>query len=125
MTEGTAEFFEQLAAQGPNPLLEKARGTVRLEIVEGKRVDPVLLRIDRGEIDVSSGGGPADLTLRADRPTFDGIARGTTNPVTAIMRGAMTIDGDWGLAVLLQRVFPSPPRRGRRSNRKTDRGRKT
>jgi putative sterol carrier protein len=124
MTGATAEFFEQLAERGPDPLLEKARGTVRLEIVEGKRVDPVLLRIDRGEIDVSPGGGPADLTLRADRQTFEGIARGTTNPVTAIMRGAMTIDGDWGLAVLLQRVFPSPPRRGRRSNGKTDRGRK-
>ena len=125
MAAATAEIFEQLPERGRDPLLEKARGTVRLEIVEGKRVDPVLLRIDRGEIEVSPGGGPADLTLRADRPTFDGIARGTTIPVTAIMRGAMTIDGDWGLAVLLQRVFPSPPRRPRRSNRKTDRGRKT
>lgn len=121
MAEATAQFFEQLAERGRDPLLEKARGTVRLEIVEGKRVDPVLLRIDRGAIDVSPGGGPADLTLRADRTTFDGIARGTTNPVTAILRGAMTIDGDLALAVLLQRVFPSPPRRSRGSKRKTSR----
>jgi putative sterol carrier protein len=124
MAEATAGFFEQLAERGRDPLLEKARGTVRLEIVDGKRVEPVLLRIDRGNIDVALEDRPADLTLRADRPTFDGMARGTTNPVTAIMRGAMTIDGDWGLAVLLQRVFPSPPRRGRRSTGKTDRGRK-
>lgn len=124
MADATASFFEQLAEQ-PQPLLEKARGTVRLEIVEEKRVEALSLRIDRGKLEVSRGGGHADLTLRAARPTFDGLARGTTNAVTAMLSGAMMVDGDLELAVLLQRVLPNPPRRGRRAKANAGRGRKS
>lgn len=117
MADATAEFFEQLTGQ-PQPLLEKAQGTVRLEIVDGKRVAPVLLHLDHGRLQVAEEDGAADLTLRASRATFDGLARGTVNAVTAMLSGAMAVEGDLELAVLLQRVLPDPPRRGRRSNAK-------
>lgn len=121
--DATAEFFQHLAER-PQPLLEKAEGTVRLEIVDGKRVESVLIRLDRGRVAVSDEADAADLTLRAPRATFDGIARGTINAVTAMLSGAMGVEGDLELAVLLQRVLPDPPKRGRRATGKASRGAK-
>ena len=33
---------------------------------------------------------------------------GRANAVTAVLRGAMTLEGDWNLLVVFQRLFPSP-----------------
>ena len=55
--------------------------------------------------------GGADCVVRGDKALFDGIAGGEVNAMAALLRGALTFQGDPELLVRLQRVFPSPPAR--------------
>ena len=117
MTDATEEFFGRLAQRAHEPLLEKAKGTVKFELADGKRVDRWLLSVDNGDLTVSRKNSRADCTVRAKKELFDGIAGGEVNATAAVLRGALTIDGDVELIVLLQRLFPGPPvRRARRRN---------
>jgi putative sterol carrier protein len=123
MTEATAEFFGALAQRGHEPLLEKAKGTVRFELADRNRVDHWLLAVDNGDVAVSRKDARADCTVRAKKELFDGIASGEVNAAAAVLRGAMTVDGEMELLVLLQRVFPSPPAKPTRRRNGTNRGR--
>jgi predicted lipid carrier protein YhbT len=114
----TAEFFGGLAEYEHNPLLEKAKGTVRFDLRHGKDVDHWLLALDNGAVSVSRKNGAADCVVRAEKALFDEIAAGTEDGTAAVLRGAMTMDGDIELMVLFRRVFPAPPNRGRRRNRR-------
>jgi len=111
----TAEFFGGLVEHQPDPLLEKANGTIRFDLREGKRVDRWLLSLENGEVTVSLANGDADCVVRAEKALFDEIAAGRANGTAATLRGALTMDGDMELMVLLRRVFPGPPARGARS----------
>ena len=113
----TATFFDALAERGHEPLLRGASGSVRFDIVDGRKIDRRLVVIDKGTITVSRRNAAADGLLRADRALFDKIATGKVNAIAATLRGELVIDGDWRLLVLVQRLFPGPPRRrpGRRS----------
>jgi putative sterol carrier protein len=124
MTDATAEFFSGLADRRHEPLVEKAKGTLRFELADGKRVDRWFLTVDSGEMAVSRKNVGADCTFRADKALFDGIAAGEVNATAAVLRGAVTVDGDWELMVMLQRLFPGPPaKRGRRANGRNGRRR--
>jgi putative sterol carrier protein len=115
-TDPTAEFFDELAQRGHEPLLRKASGSVRFDIADGKKIDRRFVVIDKGTITVSRRNTAADGVLRADRAFFDRIATGRVNAVAAVLRGELVIEGDWRLLVLVQRLFPGPPRsRGRRA----------
>ena len=50
---------------------------------------------------VRAGEGAADVTLHADRDTFEGMLDGTVNPTMAFMTGKLKIEGDMGLAMKL------------------------
>lgn len=50
---------------------------------------------------VRAGDGEADVTLSADRNTFEGILNGTVNPATAFMTGKLKLDGSMGVAMQL------------------------
>ena len=113
VADATAEFFDGLVRRGHEPLLRKSRGTVRFEIVDGKRTERRYVTIDRGDITVSGRGTRAHGVIRADRALFERIATGELNPIAAVLRGDLAIEGDWRLLVLVQRLFPSPPRRKR------------
>jgi putative sterol carrier protein len=104
----TAEFFDGLAQRGHEPLLEKATGTVRFDLVNNGRDERWLVAVDKGDVAVSHRNVAADCTLRADRTLFDGVATGEVNAMAAVMRGAIQVEGDWSLLVLFQRVFPMP-----------------
>ncbi|MEM9350485.1 MAG: SCP2 sterol-binding domain-containing protein [Pseudomonadota bacterium] len=59
-----------------------------------------------GSIVVDSDGvrasdDAADVTLKADAETFQGILAGDVNPTTAFMSGKLTLDGDMGMAMKL------------------------
>jgi putative sterol carrier protein len=111
----TAEFFGALVEHGRDPLLERANGTVRFDLKEGKRVDRWLVSLENGEVTVSRGTGDADCVVRADKALFDEIAAGKENGTAAVLRGAMTIDGEMQLMMVLRRVFPGPRARRTRS----------
>jgi putative sterol carrier protein len=59
---------------------------------------------------VSHKNAHADCIVRADSAVFDGIAGGEVNPVAAVLRGAIDIEGDPELLMLLLRRSPAPGR---------------
>jgi len=116
MPDATAAFFGELAERGHEPLLEHTKGTLKVELADGRRVDRWLVAVDNGAVAVSRKNETADCTVRANKEMFDGIAVGEVNATAAVLRGALNFDGDVELLVRLQRLFPAPPmRRTRRS----------
>jgi putative sterol carrier protein len=109
VADSTTEFFDGLGQRGHEPLLRKSKGTVRFEIADGKRIERRYVTVDRGNISVSGKGAGAQGIIRADRALFDRIATGELNPIAAVLRGELAIEGDWRLLVLVQRLFPGPP----------------
>ncbi|HEX2427841.1 MAG TPA: SCP2 sterol-binding domain-containing protein [Gaiellaceae bacterium] len=106
----TARFFEELAARGEEPLLRKASGSTRFDLVDGKRTLHWLVSVDRGKIAVSKKNSSADCVIRTQKAVFDKAASGALNVVAAVLRGDMGVEGDWRLLVRMQRLFPSSPR---------------
>jgi putative sterol carrier protein len=108
-------FFAELAGRGHEPLLRKAAGAARFEVVDGKRTRRWLVVVDKGDISVARGDGEATCVIRAPKAVFDRIVTGRMNGVAAVLRGDVTVDGDWRQLVRLQRLFPGrPPRRSAR-----------
>jgi putative sterol carrier protein len=127
MTDATAEFFDDLAQRGHEPMLRNASGTMRFDIANGKKTETWFVTIDKGDLAVSRSGGASDSTLVADRALFDRLARGNASAVAAVLRGTLTIDGDWRLLVLFRRILPGsstakPP--SAKSRARTGRGRR-
>ena len=106
--DSTTHFFDDLAQRGHVPLLDKAHGSVRFDIADGERTDQYLVTIDRGDIRVSTEEAPAQCVMAADRALFEDIVIGQRNAMAAILRGAMVVEGDPSLAVLVQRLFSVP-----------------
>lgn len=50
---------------------------------------------------VRAGDEDADVTMTADRDTFEGILNGEVNPTMAYMTGRLKIDGSLGIAMKL------------------------
>ena len=53
------------------------------------------------ESGVRAGDEEAEVTLTANRETFEGILSGDVNPASAFMTGKLKIDGDMGVAMQL------------------------
>jgi putative sterol carrier protein len=108
--DSTTEFFRGLEMRGHEPGLEKVTGTLRFDLVNGKRTARWLVAIEKGDIDVSHRNAKADCLVRADKALFDGIAAGEVNAFAAALRGQIDIEGNPELLVLFQRLFPAPRR---------------
>ena len=104
----TAEFFDELASRGHEPLLRKVTGSARFDVVAGERTERWLVTIDKGDICVSRGNTPADAVLRANKGSFDRVVAGELNLMAAVLRGEVAVEGDPRLLVRLQRLFPRP-----------------
>lgn len=50
---------------------------------------------------VREGDEEAEVTLTANRETFEGILEGNVNPTTAFMNGSLKLDGDMSVAMQL------------------------
>ncbi|HUG64389.1 MAG TPA: SCP2 sterol-binding domain-containing protein [Gaiellaceae bacterium] len=109
-TDPTERFFARLAAREHELLLRKASGSIRFEIVDGTRVRRWVVAVSKGDLRVAAGGGAAECVVRADRKVFERLASGRMNAVAAVLRGDLSVDGDWRLLVLTQRLFPGPRR---------------
>ena len=110
MSNTTTRFFEGLKARGHEPRLEKAKVSLRFDLTNGKQTKRWHVAIDKGDIAVSHKNAKADCVVRADSSVFDGIASGEVNPVAAVLRGAIAIEGDPELLILLRRLFPASGR---------------
>jgi len=111
----TAEFFEDLATRGPEPLLQSASGTMRFDLKDGARVEHWYVTTDKGQSRVSHKEAKADAIIRTDKALFDKIATGKANVTAATLRGTLVLEGDIALVMAFQRLFPSPPRPRRRA----------
>ena len=124
MVDATAKFFDELERNGHEPLLEKASGSLRFELTDGKAVERWRVDVRQGDVAVSHKAGAADCVLRAPKPLFDKLASGRENAMAAVLRGALIVEGDIDLLMAFQRILPSPPRRrdrGTSNNGTTDR----
>jgi putative sterol carrier protein len=100
------EFFAGLAQRGREPLLEKATGVIRVEIVGADgAVERWIVAIDHGDIAVSHRNVAGDCRLRMSHEVFERIAAGELSARAGMLRGAIEADGDWRLLVLSQRLF--------------------
>jgi putative sterol carrier protein len=108
MTDATAAFFHDLGRRGHERSLEKATGTIKVELSNGGRPDRWLVTLDHGDVVVSHRGGSADCTLVTTSELFDEVVRGEANAMAAVMRGSIDVAGSWELLVLFQRLFPGP-----------------
>ena len=104
MSDALTDFLDGLAARGHEPLLATTTGSVCLEVSDGE--ERRVVSIDNGNIEVVAGDGSADCTLRASRDTLERVAAGEINAMAAVLRGAITIEGNWALLVRFQRLFP-------------------
>ena len=114
VTDPTERFFEALATHGHEPLLRKAAGSTRFDLVDGKRTLRWIVTVEKGDLSVSRGNKRTDCVVRTQKVVFDRIVAGKVNAVAAVLRGDLEIDGDWRLLVWMQRLFP-----GRHSQRRT------
>jgi putative sterol carrier protein len=129
MTDITAEFFDDLAQREKEPLLRNASGTMRFDIADGKKTESWFVTIDKGDLTVSRSGGAANSTLVASKALFDRLASGKASAVAEVLRGTLTIEGDWRLLVLFRRILSGPstaesPDAGPRTPVQTERSRR-
>jgi putative sterol carrier protein len=115
MADPTAAFFEELARRGHDPNLEKVTGSIAFQIEHGGETEHWHVAIREGELTVTRGEAEADSVIRAGREVFDGLSRGRTRAITAQLRGELSVEGDLELAVLFQRLLPSPRSAGERT----------
>jgi SCP-2 sterol transfer family len=109
MTDVTAEFLAELGRRDHVPLLADVSATLGLELAHGGQVDHWLVTIDYGKVEVDRADAPADCLVRTERALFDEMVTGRANAMAAMLRGALTFQGDAAILVQFQRLFAGPP----------------
>jgi putative sterol carrier protein len=112
-TDASTQFFQELAARGHEPALEKVTGILRFDLTGEERTTRWLVSVNKGDVEVAKKNAKAGCVVRGDRTTFDGITSGELNAMEAFLRGLLVLEGDqlW-LLLPFQRLFPGPPRKG-------------
>jgi putative sterol carrier protein len=108
VTDPTSAFFDGLRQRDREPALARKSGVVRIDVDDNGRSERWFVAIDDGTIEVSKRNRAADSTVRVGKELFDRIVTGKANAVTAMLRGEMSLEGDWNLLIVFQRLFPSP-----------------
>jgi hypothetical protein len=108
MASPTEEFFDEISRRGHEPLLQKATGTVRFEMVQGVCTEHWYVTVDKGDLTVSRENLEADGVVRAGRELFDRVASGEASLMTALLRGEASAEGNLSVLVLFARLLPGP-----------------
>jgi SCP-2 sterol transfer family. len=108
MADPTTAFFERLAAQARSPLLRNQSGTLRFDLTDGDLEECWHVTIKKGELSVSREDRAADCMVHAEKALFDGMVAGEVNATAATLRDALTMEGNAGLFLFFQRLFPGP-----------------
>ncbi|MFY1686693.1 SCP2 sterol-binding domain-containing protein [Plantactinospora sp. WMMB782] len=101
-------FFARLGETAHEPMLRRVTGRLRFDL-DGHSPDHWLLVIEGGRIDVTRSAGPATCVVRTTGELFERIVTGEANPLTARLRGDLTVEGDLALLRLFERSLPGPP----------------
>jgi hypothetical protein len=106
-------FFEAVAAHEREPRLSDATGTWEFD-VEGAgtwtiSTDHGVLRVDQGPLDAAAGRKPRTrLRLKEDELVRLARGEGHENLLTALLRGALAVEGELAFAQRLQVILPVP-----------------
>lgn len=109
MVTDTERALTELAERGPEPLLRRATGSIRLDLSDGSRTQHWYLDIHQGKVELSHREAPADAVMRTSRELFDEIVQGMRNAMAATLRNEIAYEGDPSLLLLFRRLFPWPP----------------
>ncbi len=109
MPDREQAFFDEVGRLSYVPGFAKTTGTIRFDINHGDRTASWLLSINMGAISVSRDGGDADCVIHADEKTFLRMTAGETVPAAAYFSNEISVDGSFGLLVMLRYLFPGPP----------------
>jgi putative sterol carrier protein len=96
------EFFEGLPTRVP---AERIAGMNNSYVFDIEGAGTWRVAIEDGTIEVTEGGGDADVTFSSSEESFEKIVSGEQNPTTAYMTGKLKIKGDMGAAMKLQKLF--------------------
>jgi hypothetical protein len=99
-------LLDALARQSREEPLAALNGLVRFDVVDGESVERWYLDCRKGIVTVALEGGKPDCVMTGDRATFEAVLSGTTNPMPALLRGRLTIEGDFFLLLGMRRLFP-------------------
>lgn len=108
MTDPTAAFFDGLRQRDHQPVLAHKSGVVRIDVDDEGQSDRWFVAIDDGTVKVSKRNQAADSKVRVEKRLLDRIVTGQANVVAAMLRGEVSLEGDWNLLLVFQRLFPSP-----------------
>jgi putative sterol carrier protein len=97
------EFFETLEANVEASKIRDLNQTYLFDVTgEGRW----LVAVRDGALSVTEGWeGEADTTITTSSETFERIASGAQNPMTAYMSGKLKVSGDLSAALKLQKLF--------------------
>jgi len=107
--DATTAFFRELVASGHQPLLGNTSGTLRFDLSDADRVEHWYVAVHNGDVTVSHKRGKADAVMTGDKELFERIATGRENAMAAVLRGAVSPQGDVSLMLRFARIFPGPP----------------
>jgi putative sterol carrier protein len=96
------EFFESLPSRVD---ASKTAGVNKSYVFDIEGAGVWKVDVTDAGVEVTEGGGDADVTIHASEETFREIAERKQNPTTAFMTGKLKIDGDMGAAMKLQKLF--------------------
>ena len=109
-----AAFFARLHGSDQRARLGRLTGTYRFDVPGPSGTDHWYVVADTGSLQVSRRRDRADAVLTADRRVFEPMVAGTLRPWPALMRNAMTVEGDLHLLIMFLRLLPGPPVSGSR-----------
>ena len=96
------EFFDTLASRAD---ASKLAGMTNSYLFDIEGAGQWKVDVDDGTINVTEGGGDADVTIAASEEVFQKIIAGDQNPTSAYMTGKLKVKGDMGAAMKLQKLF--------------------
>ncbi len=108
MTSPSEAFFEDLSKTGHVQLMQRVKGTVRFDLDDDGSIEHWYVAVDKGDVKVSRKKTSADAVMNADRSLLDDMVQGRVNATAAILRGLISVEGNLGLLMLFQRLFPGP-----------------
>jgi SCP-2 sterol transfer family len=107
--EPITQFFASLDEPGHLATFEGDSAEVQFDVLGGKTVERWHVSITNGDVAVTHSGGPADATVRIDRPHLEALVTGRLNAQAAFLRGLFTCEGSPGALMMFQRCLPGPP----------------
>ncbi|WP_213454122.1 SCP2 sterol-binding domain-containing protein [Rhizomonospora bruguierae] len=109
MTYPTERYLLELSRRGHDALLEKVRGTVRIDVAREGETDHWLLTVARGDLRVARDAGPADAVVSGRQTCWDGLVSGSARALDAWLRNELTVEGRFELLTVLDRLMPGYP----------------